>query len=101
MDWVEQLSKMNEEVEKRNQHNKEKRKRQSVQIISNNGLWKCIGFIILPVTFGNKLHKNLGVIPSRDSCNGTCLISRDVCRNTDLLKVSFTLNSLHYSLLFH
>ena len=56
-DWVEHLSKINEEDDERNRHPKGMGKILLVQNISINDFGKCIGYILLEVTYGKKGYK--------------------------------------------
>ena len=99
--WVEQLSKMNEEVDERNRHHKATGKRQSVQKFSNNDFWKYIGCIISAFTYGKEGYTIWKSTTRRDGCKAACKIDREVRGKIDLLKVSCTLYCLNYSFLYH
>ena len=53
--WWKRLFKINEVVHDQNQHQKEEINSLSVAIYLNNEFWKCIGCIILAVTYGKKI----------------------------------------------
>ena len=62
-------------------------RKQLVRHFTNNKFYKCIGWILLEVTYGIKGNKILITTETSVSMKGQTQIHRDVCGRTDLLKV--------------
>ena len=90
-DWVDQMSKMNEEIDERNQHQEATGKRRLTRKISNNEFWKFIGCILLEFNYGEKGYMIWVSTTIKDSGKAEGKIDRDVCGKTYLLRVSCTL----------
>ena len=101
MSRVEHLSKMNEEVGEKNQHQKLVGKRWLVQKHSNNEFWKFIGWILPAVTYGKKVYRLCVSSTRKDLGKAASQIDRDVCGKAYLLKRSFSLYNFHYSYPYH
>ena len=48
--------------------------------------WKCIGCVLLAVTYGKKVHKLQSELPKYSGKIAPTKLQRDVCGNTDLYK---------------
>ena len=60
MDWVKHMVKINEAVGEKNRLDKSWGKKLLVQNVTKNEFWKCIGCIILTVTYESKGQRILG-----------------------------------------
>ena len=68
---------------------------------SNKEFWKCIGYILLEVTYGVKGYKIWESINIKYLGDESGQIYIYFCRKTDLLKVNFSLYHFRYSFLSH
>ena len=62
-DWVKHMSKMNEEVGTKNRVTVGGGGKRIVRIFRRQEFWKCIGCILLTVTYGNKGNKIWSELP--------------------------------------
>ena len=85
--WEKQMEKMNEAVCMKNRVTLNRRGKRRVKIFTSQEFWKCIGCILLAVTYGKK-GRNLWSEVSKDvGKHENQTLRRDVHGTTDLQKV--------------
>ena len=78
---------MNEAVGIKNRYNMNGGGKRLVRTFNRKEFWKCIGCILLAVTYGKKGHKLWSEIPKYSGKMASTKLRRDVLVNTDLYRV--------------
>ena len=86
-DWVNQMKKMNEAVGMKNSLTKAGGGKRLVRPFIRQELWKCIGCVLLAVSYGKKGYMIWSEIPKYFGNKARTKLQRDVRGNTDLYKV--------------
>ena len=94
--WVNQMAKINEAVVEKKNIYKSGWRKQLVLHFTKNNFWKCIGCILLEVTYVIKGHSIWLKTETSVGKKGITPIQRNVCGKTDLLKVLCYLYHLPY-----
>ena len=86
-DWVNQIAKIDEAVDINNCYTTNGGSKRLFRPFERKEFWKCIGCILLEVTYGKKGHKLWSDRPKYSCRMAPTKIRRDVRGKTDLYKV--------------
>ena len=86
-DWVRHMEKMNEAVCMKNRVSSNGGGKRQVKKFKRQEFWKCIGCILLAVTYGKKERKLWSEVPKGFGKYGNLTLRRDVRGTTNLYKV--------------
>ena len=78
-DWAKQFSKMNEAVGTKNNFTVDGGGRQILRPFRRQWFWKCISWVLLEFTYGNKVHKLWIEILKYFGRTAPTKLRRDVC----------------------
>ena len=93
------MSKINQKSGEINCHQKIAGKIRLLQKLSSNSLWKYIGSVLLAYTYGKKEYMISSSTTIKELGKETGKIDKDIQGKPNLLKASFSVYFLHYTLL--